>query len=90
MEQFIKVRFGPLDERRYTYVNNGEHYVALGDMVKVPEPRGDGWKRVEVMEIDVEKPTKFECRAILGFVTDADTDRRTNPAPAPEPTGPLI
>lgn len=80
MTQFIKCRFGPLDERRYTYLNPGEP-VAVGDMVKVPDARSDGWKRVEVMEVDVEEPN-FVCKAILGKVDD--------PAPEAEPTGPLI
>lgn len=72
MTQFIKCRFGPLDERRYTYLNPGEP-VAVGDMVKVPDARSDGWKRVEVMEVDVEEPN-FVCKAILGRFTGEDAD----------------
>lgn len=85
MEQFIKVRFGPLDGRRYTYVNLGEP-VVVGDMVKVPEARSDGWKRVEVMEIDVEEPTAFACKPILGLATDPAPE----PIPQPEVVGPLL
>lgn len=73
MTPFIQVRFGPLDDRRYTYLNDGEP-VAVGDFVKVPGNRGDGWKRVEVMAIDVAEPN-FVCRSILGKVTGEDTDR---------------
>lgn len=73
MPQFIKVRFGPLDSRRYTYRNDGEP-VAVGDMVKVPDARLDGWKRVEVTDIDVEEPTQFLCKSILGKVTGEDVD----------------
>ena len=77
MPQFIKVRFGPLDERRYTYLNDGDP-VAVGDFVKVPDARNpDSWKRVEVMEVDVEEPN-FACKAILGKVTGEDADNRIN------------
>jgi len=73
MAQFIKCRFGPLDARRYTYLNAGDP-VAIGDMVKVPDTRTDGWKRVEVTDIDVEEPTQFLCKSILGKVTGEDVD----------------
>lgn len=78
MPQYIQVRFGPLDGRRYTYINPGFE-VAEGDMVKMPDNRTDGWKRVEVMALDVAEPN-FPCKEILGLV-DA--------APA-EPTSPLL
>lgn len=80
MTQFIKCRFSPVDKRLYTYLNNGAP-VMVGDMVKVPDNRSDGWKRVEVVETDVEAPD-FVCKEILGLVDD--------PAPAAAPTGPLI
>jgi hypothetical protein len=66
MPQFIACRFGPLDTRRYTYVNDGAH-VAVGDFVRVPSPRDEGAKKVEVMSI-VEESPKFVCKAILGKV----------------------
>lgn len=86
--QFIRCRFGPLDKRAYTYLNEGNP-VAVGDFVKAEGKGGDGWRRVEVTEIDVEEPTAFECKAILGLVTGEETDRRIS-TPAPEPTGPLL
>lgn len=74
MPQFIKVRFGPLDARRYTYLNAGDP-VAIGDFVKVPDARNpDSWKRVEVMETGVQEPN-FVCKEILGKVTGEDVDK---------------
>jgi len=72
MPQFITCRFSPVDARRYTYINDGEPVVP-GDFVKVPDARSDGWKRVEVMEVDVAQPS-FACKAILGKVTGEDLD----------------
>jgi len=76
MPQFIKCRFGPLDERRYTYLNTGEP-VVVGDFVKVPDARShDGaWKRVEVTDTDVEEPN-FVYKAILGKIDGQDVDDR--------------
>lgn len=65
--QFIKCRFREGDARLYTYQNPGEP-VAVGDFVKVPDKSGDGWKRVEVAEIDVPEPTQFACKDILGKI----------------------
>lgn len=72
MPQFITCRFHSNDARRYTYLNEGDP-VAPGDFVKVPDARGDGWKRVEVMDVDVSQPS-FACKAILGKVTGEDLD----------------
>lgn len=73
MPQYVTCRFGPLDARRYTYLNLGEP-LAPGDMVKVPDSRDpNAWKRVEVMDVDVPEPN-FVCKAILGKVTGADLD----------------
>lgn len=72
--QFIKCRFSPIDSRHYTYANEGDP-VAVGDMVKVADARDPAaWKRVEVVEVDVEKPTAFECKSILGKLTGDDVD----------------
>lgn len=73
MPQFIKCRFGALDSRRYTYLNEGEP-VVVGDFVKVPDARSDGWKRVEVTDVDVEEP-EFVCKPILGKLTGEDLDQ---------------
>lgn len=73
MPQFIQVCFGPMDARRYTYVNNGEPLV-VGDIVKVPNARDQGSKHVEVMAVDVDEPT-FVCKAILGKLTGEEIDQ---------------
>ena len=74
MPQFVKCRFGPLDKRLYTYANEGAA-VAVGDFVKVADRSGEGWKKVEVMEVTDEVPP-FACKPILG---------KLEPEPAPEP-----
>lgn len=66
--QFVACRFRPEDSRTYTYVNEGAP-VAVGDIVKVPDNRSDGWKRVEVVSI-TDKAPNFACKAILGKVED--------------------
>ena len=72
--QFVACRFGPIDSRRYTYVNNGDP-VEVGDFVKVADARNPdaGWKRVEVMAITDQAPA-FECKPILIKITGEDTD----------------
>ncbi len=69
--QFVAVKFRPEDSRLYTYEWNGEP-LAIGDLVKVPDNRSDGWKRVTVASISDEAPP-FACKAILGKV-DPDAD----------------
>ncbi len=73
--QYIRCTFREGDARAYTYHNDGEP-VQVGDVVRVLDRSGDGWKKVFV--IDAEKPTAFETKAILGKHVD-------EPAPAPEP-----
>lgn len=68
--QYVACKFRPTDTRSYTYENDGEP-VAVGDFVKVPDNRSDGWKRVEVVEISDTAPP-FACKPILGKVTDDD------------------
>lgn len=80
--QFIACKFRPEDTRTYTYHHDGEP-VSIGDMVKVPDNRSDGWKRVEVVSITDEMP-KFPTKAILGLVEDRPTQ-----APEDEPEEPL-
>jgi hypothetical protein len=69
MRQFIRCKFHESDTRTYTYHNDGEP-VAVGDMVKVPDNRSDGWKRVKVVEVDAQEPTGFATKGILGKVED--------------------
>lgn len=71
--QFIAVKFRPNDAKSFTYHNDGDP-VRVGDQVKVPAFRGDGWNAVTVTAIDVPKPTAFETKAILGVVDGAARD----------------
>lgn len=48
--QFVKCVFRPGDSRSYTYLNEGDP-VASGDWVKVPDKSGEGWKKVQVVEV---------------------------------------
>jgi len=67
--QFIRCDFKP-NTKPYTYRNDGRP-VCVGDRVRVQDWRGDGWKAVTVVEVDVPEPTDFECKPILGRVEDA-------------------
>jgi len=61
--QFVGVDFRP-GGRVYTYHWDGEP-VTLGDLVRVPEKSGDGWKKVRVVEVSWTAPA-YATRAILG------------------------
>ena len=63
--QYVACTFKAGDARSYTYHNDGAP-LAVGDVAKVEDHRGGGWKRVYVVAIDVEKPTKFDTKPILG------------------------
>ena len=69
--QYVACKFRSSDARTYTYHNDGEP-VAAGDIVKVADNRGDGWKRVTVHEISFDAPP-FPTKPILGRV-DPDDD----------------
>ncbi|ALC12518.1 hypothetical protein [Sphingopyxis sp. 113P3] len=77
MPQFVACKFRPDDQRSYTYVWDGEP-LNVGDVVKVPDRSGDGWKRVHVASISNDAPP-FECKPILGLAPEED-----EPAPEPE------
>lgn len=64
--QYVQVEFNPGDRRSYTYHNDGD-LLAIGDEVRVPDNRSDGWKRVIVVGVAGPKPTSFETKAILGL-----------------------
>lgn len=61
--QYVAVKFRPSDARQYTYHNDGEPLI-VGDIVKVEDRSGDGWKRVQVAAI-VEQPP-FATKPIIG------------------------
>lgn len=54
----------------YTYHNDGEP-VRVGDEIKVPAGRGEGWSRATVVDLPFDAP-KFPTKEILGLLTDAD------------------
>jgi len=72
MIQYVACKFRAEDARSYTYKNDGEP-VQIGDIVKVADRSGDGWKRVEVVAIAEEAPA-FECKPILGKIDDDTAD----------------
>jgi hypothetical protein len=65
--KFVACKFRSTDTRSFTYHHDGEEPLAIGDMVKVPDARSDGWKRVEVVSIGDEAPP-FPTKAIVGKI----------------------
>lgn len=61
--QFVAVRFKPEAKRLYTYHNDGPP-LSVGDRPAVAAFQGDGWQRVEVVEIVDQLPT-FATKPIL-------------------------
>lgn len=82
MTQFVACKFRPEDSRSYTYHWDGEP-LAPGDVVKVDDARGDGWKRVEVVSIS-DKAPPFACKPILGKI---DPESDGEPVDPDAPTG---
>lgn len=76
--QYIACKFRPEDSRSYTYEWDGEP-LNIGDIVKVADRSGDGWKRVHVWSISDEAPP-FDCKPILGL---APQDDESSPEPDP-------
>lgn len=94
MPKYVLCKFKPEDSRAYTYLLDG-HDVVIGDEVKVPDNRSDGWKRVTVAGFTDDEPA-FACKAVLGLapkreeaidlvadsatdVLDRDISAETNP-----------
>ncbi len=74
--QFVICKFRETDTRTYTYANDGEP-VEAGDVVRVEDRSGDGWKKVFVVGITDREPT-FPTKPILGL-------HREEPDPAEQP-----
>lgn len=64
--QFVACKFRSTDTRSFTYHYDGAEPLTVGDLVKVPDRSGDGWKRVEVVSITDEAPS-FPTKEILGL-----------------------
>ena len=62
--QYVAVIFREGDTRTYTYANHGEP-LAAGDLARVDDVRGGGWKKVVVVGVTDEAPP-FQCKPILG------------------------
>lgn len=83
--QFIACKFRSTDTRSFTYHYDGEEPIAVGDTVRVPDARADGWKRVEVVSITDEAPP-FPTKPILGKL-EPEPDREPAAGAAPAATG---
>jgi hypothetical protein len=68
--QYVSVVYREEDKRRYTY-HNDDAPVAVGDVVKVPSARTDGWMKGFVVEVSGEEPL-FPTKQIMGVV-ETDT-----------------
>lgn len=64
--QYVACKFRSGDARTFTYHNDGPP-VAVGDMVKVPDRSGDGWKAVTVASVTDQRPD-FKTKGILGKI----------------------
>lgn len=63
--QYAACKFRPEDTRSYTYEWDGEP-LKPGDIVKVADRSGGGWKRVTVVTVSDQAPP-FACKPILGL-----------------------
>jgi hypothetical protein len=62
--QYVACKFRDYDTRTYTYHWDGEPFAA-GDIVRIEDRDGDGWKRVTVVSVSDQKPA-FSTKPILG------------------------
>jgi len=76
-KQFVAVKFRPEDTRQYTYAWDGEP-LHDGDVVRVQDRSGEGWKKVFVVSTTDEAPP-FDCKPILGRHVE-EPDAATDPA----------
>lgn len=80
--KFVACKFRSTDTRTFTYHYDGEEPLQVGDLVKVPDRSGDGWKRVEVVVIGDEMPS-FPTKGIIGLYNpDVEPDAPTPEKPA--------
>jgi hypothetical protein len=70
MTQYLGCKFRETDSRVYTYHNDGD-LLSVGDVAKVADRSGDGWKRVFVVSVLAnEAKPEFATKPILGRVDD--------------------
>jgi hypothetical protein len=79
---YVACKFRPEDSKAFTYEWEGEP-LKSGDIVKVPDARSNGWKRVTVVSIADEAPP-FPCKPILGLY-NPDLEPETAAKPAVDP-----
>lgn len=60
--QYLAIKFKATDRRTYTYHNDGDR-CEVGEIIKLRA--ADGWQRVEVVAVDLEKPS-FPTKPIGG------------------------
>lgn len=91
MTQFVACKFRIEDTRTYTYANDGDP-VNDGDVVRVPDRSGDGWKKVFVVSTTDQAPP-FECKPILGLHVEEEPlaleAAAATPAREPNPDDPF-
>lgn len=62
--RYVAVKFRIGDAKTFTYHTDGEAF-ADGDIVRVPDRRGDGWNKVYVVSTSDHVP-EFATKAIIG------------------------
>lgn len=88
MTQYVACKFRIEDTRTYTYANEGDP-VTDGDVVRVPDRSGDGWKKVYVVSTTDAAPA-FECKPILGLHVEEEPTPLEAAAPhEPHPDDPF-
>lgn len=78
MTQFVAVKFRVEDSRTYTYAWDGEP-LHDGDVARVEDRSGDGWKKVFVVSTTDEAPP-FQCKPILGRYVEEPEDPQVSAA----------
>lgn len=87
--QFVACKFRESDSRTYTYHNDGEP-LASGDVVRVEDRSGDGWKKVFVAAVTDQEPS-FPTKPILGrHVEELATPRHDHDRPHADWSDPLV
>lgn len=70
IRQYAACKFRVEDTRTYTYHFDGPA-LEKGDVVRVTDRDGDGWKKVHVVFVSNVQPT-FQTKPILGLHVEED------------------